>query len=91
MGMSKLELLAKLTKNSIYTSLEQPKKLIESVLSQLGLKEVPFKIYEPATDEKIKSHVDSIDLNIEELISKKDLTKFPRFKTFLDKHCVMKT
>ena len=79
---------------SIHSSLEQPKKLIESVLSQLSLKDVPFNIYEPATDEKIKSHVDSlksIDPNIEELISKKDLAKFPRFKTFFDKHCVMKT
>ena len=69
-------------------------EMIESVLSQLRLKGISFTINKPATGEQIQSHIDSlklIDQNIEALISKTDLPKFPRFKTFLEKHCVMRT
>ena len=75
-------------------SLKQPKRMIETVLSQLSLKGVPFKIYHPASDDDITSFADTlnvIDSNMDTLIAKKDLSKFSKFKEFFDTHCVSRT
>ena len=55
-------------------SLEQPKRIIETVLSQLSLKGTPFKIYHPVSDNEITSFIDTLkvfDPNIDTMIAKK--------------------
>ena len=73
--------------SSIKISLEQPKQLIERVLSKLSLKGVPFKTYQASSENEIQSYMDilqRIEPNIKSLVANKDISKYPKFESFLE-------
>ena len=68
--------------------------MIETVLSQLSLKDTPFKILEPISEEEIQLYNDAlktIEPNIDALVAKKDISKCSGFEKFLSSHYIRRT
>ena len=60
--------------SEVTESLEKPKQIIETVLSNLSLKGKPFKIYQPVEEDEIQSYIDALkrlEPNIEHLFRKR--------------------
>ena len=81
-------------KKALQESLTVPIDLLKATFSTLSLKDKPFKIAESATNAELESYKDVLhvfDPDMESLQRKDQLSKYPKFKHFLDTHCTLRT
>ena len=81
-------------KEALQESLTFPIDLLKATFSTLSLKDKPFKIAEAATNAELESYKDVLhvfDPDMESLQRKDQLSKYPKFKHFLDTHCTLRT
>ena len=81
-------------KKGFIESIKAPRELLEDVLGNLSLKDIPFSILQPATDE----HIDSLEQTLSELDegfpdmnSMIDIKKLEAVLDFYNKHCTSRT
>ena len=81
-------------KAALEASLSTPIEIMKEVFSRLSLKGVPFKVCDPANEDDLEEYLDVLKIfgdDINSLTEKKDLNKFPLFKTFLKNHTIERT
>ena len=81
-------------KKALEASLKVPADTMKDVFRRMSLKDSPFEVVDPASEEELRLYSDALMVfgeNIGSLTEKKDLNKFPLLKKFLETHAVERT